>query len=307
MSPGLILALLFVTLILVVVTTSVLEENSSHRRRLLMAVDARPGWRSNVLGRVDERIRRTGWGSRLSALLAGSGLVSWSPFAFILMVTASTIMATLATFPLMGKFGSVLVGCTVVASFRKWLDHRREACTERFVTQLPELARLLANGAQAGLGVRRSIELAAREMEDPASIELAQVSSELGVGQTLETSLGHLAKRLPSRELVVLVQTLVIQGKAGGALVTALSNIATTLDERRQLRREVKTAVVGAAFSGYAVILIGVGSMFLMNVLSPGALDAMFGTLLGQIALVVAGLLFAIGFITIRRLTKVSL
>ena len=102
------------------------------------------------------------------------------------------------------------------------------------------------------------------------------------------------------------MQTLVIQGKAGGALVTALQNIAATLDERRQLRREIKTAVVGATFSGYAVVLIGGFAVIFMNVLSPGALDTMFGTLIGQLVLGTAAALFLIGFFVINRITKVK-
>lgn len=307
MTVGLILSILFVTLVLAVVTTSVLQENRAYRRRLLAAVDSRPAWRNHVLQALDEQVRRTTWGARLSALLAGSGLVGWSPTGALLGVAAATVVGVLGTQPLVGRYGSIAVGIAVVMSFKKWLDRRRQARIEKFVTQLPELARLLANGASAGLGVVRSIELASREMDDPASAELAQVSAELAVGQSLASALQHLSARLPSRELLVLVQTLIIQGKAGGALVSALSNIASTLEERRQLRREIKTATVGAAFSGYAVILIGVGSMFLMNVISPGSLDLMLGTLVGQVVVVVATSLFAVGFIAIQRLTKVDI
>lgn len=306
MTAGVILTVLFVTLVLGVVTTAVLQENRAYRRRLLEAVDSRPAWRSDLVQRADERLRRSRLGARFAALLAGSGLVTWSPTLALLGVVGSGVLGVLVTQPLVGRYGSVAFGVAVVLSFKRWLDHRRQARIEKFVGQLPELARLLANGASAGLGVTRSIELAAREMDEPASAELAQLSSELAVGQPLAAALHHLSERLPSRELLVLVQTLVIQGKAGGALVSALSNIAATLDERRKLRREIKTATVGAAFSGYAVILIGVGSLFLMNVISPGSLDIMLGTLLGRIVVIAALGLFAIGFVAIQRLTKVD-
>lgn len=306
MTPVLIAAMLFVTLVLLVTTVAVLQQDVAYRRRLLAAVDARPTWRSDLLGRIDVRFRRTRWGSAIGALLAGSGLVGWTPTVFVLLVTGAALAAAFVTSLIAGRIAAVLAVVIVVASSRRWLQKRREARIEKFIGQLPELARLLANGAQAGLGVRRSIELAAREMEEPAATELGQVGSELAVGQSLQGALGHLAERLPSRELVVLVQTLVIQGKAGGALVTALQNIAATLDERRQLRREIKTAVVGATFSGYAVVLIGGFAVIFMNVLSPGALDTMFGTLIGQLVLGTAAALFLIGFFVINRITKVK-
>lgn len=306
MTPLLIAALLLVTLVLLVLTVAVLQQDAAHRRQLLAAVDARPGWRSSAIERLDVRFRGTRWGTRVAAALAGSGL-RWSPAGFVLVVAGSALLAMLLTFLLAGRIASVLAAFVVVVAFRRWLERRREARIERFIAQLPELARLLANGAQAGLGVRRSIELAQREMEEPASTELRQVASELSVGHPLATALDHLAQRLPSRELVVLVQTLVIQARAGGALVTALQNIAATLDDRRQLRREVRTAVVGATFSGYAVVLIGAFAVVFMNLVSPGALDTMFGTLPGQMALIAAALLFLAGFLVIRRITKVDI
>lgn len=307
MTPGLIVLALVATLVLLLVTISTLQSDASYRTQMLASVDTAASTRRPFLRALDDRLRRTGPGSRLAALLAGSGLVTWSPAGFILSVAGLAVAAGLLALPVLGRLGALVIAVAVVASAKRWLDKRRQARIERFVAQLPEMARLLANGAQAGLAVRRSIELAAREMAEPAASELSQVSSELAVGRTLDSALGSLAVRLPSRELVVLVQTLVIQRTAGGALVTALSNIAGTLEERRQLRREIKTATTGAAFSGYVVIIIGVGSVILMNLLSPGALDQMLGSVFGQIALIVAGVLFVLGYLLIRRFSRVEL
>ena len=105
----------------------------------------------------------------------------------------------------------------------------------------------------------------------------------------------------------MLVQTLVIQSRAGGALVSALQNIANTLEQRKDLRREVRTVVSGAVFGGYVVTALGIGSIFVMNLLTPGALDALAGTTVGRIVLLIAGLFFAAGYFFINRLTKVDI
>jgi tight adherence protein B len=65
--------------------------------------------------------------------------------------------------------------------------------------------------------------------------------------------------------------------------------------------------VSGAVFGGYTVVAIGVGAVIMMNVISPGALDALSQNLLGQIVLLVAGVLFAMGFFLIRRITKIDI
>ncbi len=307
MSALLVLGASFVTLVLAVVAVAVTQQDLAHRRSLIAAVDAQTTGPTGALDRLDMWLVRRRWGTRFTALLAGSGLGAYSPALLLLVAAAATLVVSLVTNAIAGRVAAVVAAVFLVMFARRWLDNRRQARVERFIGQLPELARLLANGAQAGLGLRRSLELASREMDEPASSELAQIASEMGVGQSATGALRHLSERLPSRELVVLVQTLAIQSRSGGALVTALQRIAETLDERRQLRREITTATVGAQFSGYAVAGIAAGAVVLMNVMSPGVLDVMFGSVAGQVALAVAGGLFAIGFVVVRRLSKVDL
>ena len=66
----------------------------------------------------------------------------------------------------------------------------------------------------------------------------------------------NLGERLPSRELSVLVSTLAIQQRSGGDLVRALSDMAATLEARRETQREVKTLMAGAT----ATLLRGHGA-----------------------------------------------
>ena len=47
----------------------------------------------------------------------------------------------------------------------------------------------------------------------------------VAVGRSIDDALGELAERLPSRELVVLVTTLVLSNRAGGAVVDSLRNL----------------------------------------------------------------------------------
>ena len=58
--------------------------------------------------------------------------------------------------------------------------------------------------------------------------------------------------------------------------------------------------------TAYAVPAFGVGAMLLMNAVMPGALDRMTGAFIGQAAVVVAIALYAIGFVVIRRLSRID-
>jgi tight adherence protein B len=297
---------LFLTLLLAAATVATLVDNAEVQRRMVESADLDTASGIRLFDRLDERLQDTRRGQRLIALLAGSGLPTWSPSMLLVGSAAGALVMGLIVLPLYGWATAGLATLLVVVGVRSWLERRRRQRVERFVAQLPELARLLANGASAGLAVHRSLELAADEIAEPAATEMAQVSAEMALGRSLRDALSALSERLPSRELSVLVQTLTIQGRTGGALVTALSGIGTTLEERRRLRREVVSATIGAQFSGYTVIFLGFGAVLLMNAFSPGVMDVMITNLAGQAVLVIATGLFAIGYVVVRRVAKVE-
>ena len=98
---------------------------------------------------------------------------------------------------------------------------------------------------------------------------------ELRVGQPVDEALDAMRRRLPSRELGVLMTTLVIQQRAGGDTVRALTELGHALEARKDLIREIKTLLSGSVFTSYLVAGIGVATIVLMNVMSPGVMREM--------------------------------
>ena len=124
---------------------------------------------------------------------------------------------------------------------RGLIERRRGNRRDAFVAQLPEIARMLSNGAAAGLSMQQAVRMASRELADPAGAELKRVIEEIQVGRSVEDALEALRDRLPSREVAVLMTTIAIQQRAGGDTVRALGELAATLEARKDLRREIKT------------------------------------------------------------------
>lgn len=307
-APLLIAGMLLGTLVLFVIGLGVLADAAGQRREVALRASGAPveSRSTRLRRRLETRLRATAFGQRLSQRLAGAGLQVLTVDA-LMAVSAVALLLALFLSSLMGRLGSLLVVASVFYVADRWLDRRVRMRVEAFVAQLPDVARVLSNAASAGLALRTSLAMAADELDAPAGEELRTVSDSMAVGRSLEAALGAMQQRLPSRELTVLVQTLVIQSRAGGALVSALQNIAATLEQRKDLRREVRTVVSGAVFGGYVVTALGIGSIFVMNLLSPGALDALAGTGVGRIVLVVAGLFFTAGYVLINRLTQVDI
>lgn len=255
---------------------------------------------------LDARLARTRRGAELGARLRSAGSER-SAGQFLLMVAGLAIGVTLVFHLLFPPLLAVIAGAIAVWGCFAWLGHRLDKRKEDFIGQLPEVARLLSNGASAGLSLPAALELTVREVESPAKDELQSVIDEIQLGRSLPDALEALQRRLPSREISVLMTTLVIQQRAGGDTVDALQDLSETLDQRRQTLGEMRTLMAGAVYTSYIIPLLGLATLVLLNTISSGVLQKMTTEPLGLAALVVAGGLYVIGLTTIKRTTRLEL
>jgi tight adherence protein B len=255
--------------------------------------------------RLANAFQRTPPGHRLQLRLDGAALPLRALQAALIAVVAA-IAGYLAASLIVGHFASAVAGGLVVVGLAMWLERKREQRRDAFLGQLPELARILSNGASAGLSMVSAYGIAVKELDEPARTELQIALAEIRIGQPFERAMENLGERLPSRELSVLVSTLAIQQRSGGDLVRALSDMAATLEARRETQREVKTLMAGATASSYVVMVIGAGALFLADLTRPGTLDRVASSPLGVLALGVALILFVTGYILIRRITRIE-
>ncbi|GGT83278.1 type II secretion system F family protein [Streptomyces lateritius] len=254
---------------------------------------------------LDRRIRRTRFGRRLELRISATGL-DLTPGEFVAAMAVTVAALWTAGQAVLSPFFGPICGFLGVWAALGFLHWQRQKRIEKFINQLPELSRILANATQAGLALRMALSMAADELEAPAGDELERVAQQLAVGTSIDDALGELAERLPSRELVVLVTTLVLANKAGGTVVASLRNLTETLEERKETRREVRTQLSQVSMTAYAVPVIGIGSLLLIDNMQPGALDRMTGSGLGQFAVVAAFALYVVGFVVIRRFSKID-
>ncbi|MBV9466079.1 MAG: type II secretion system F family protein [Solirubrobacterales bacterium] len=280
--------------------------SGSARRSLLMQRGGLDLQRRRRLDeRLDARLLRTRRGADLAGRLRSAG-TELTAARFLLLVAGAWLGAlTLASllFPALLAVAAAFLaawGCFA------WLARRLDKRREEFVAQLPEVARLFSNGASAGLSIPASIELAIREIDEPASSELQTVVDELTFGRSLDDALDALQRRLPSRDIAVLMTTLIIQHRAGGDVVRALQELSITLDARRETLREVRTTMAGAVYTAYIVPLLGVFALFMLNTINSKTLDLMTTQPIGIAALLVAAGLYAAGWIAIRRTTRIE-
>lgn len=271
-------------------------------RSAMLEVEARA---AHPLTRLDARLLRTEIGKKVQLRIARAG-VKFRVSSFLLSMSAAALFAIFLVWqilaPIFGIAAAVLVGFL----FFSYLKRQEERRKEEFTAQLPELARVLSNATQAGLALPTAVDMAADELSDPAGGELKRVAGSLKLGQSFDSAATELRERMPSREIGVLVSTLLVAARSGGALVTALRNISTTLEERKETRREVKTILGETTATAWALAVMSVGSLFLVNMIQPGVVRTMTESLGGQVVLGLSCGLMLVGVILVRRTTKIN-
>ena len=303
---ALILLLLMASLMLAIVGVGVIVSEGDRRRSMAytIAPDQANGL-ERLRHRIETRLAATQRGQRLRRTLDRASLSLRVGDAVLICVLVGTVLAVFSY-----NFGGpLLMAAALVGALlglRGWLRRREIKRTEQFIEQLPELSRLLANAASAGLSLRAGLSVASREMAPPMNLELHRVNEELSVGASLESSLERLEARMPSRELAVLVNTLIIQNRSGGRVVTALHGITEALDVRRDLRREVATLTAGSRATVMAVSAMGGLMVLLVHVSVPGGMRTVLENIVGLIIVIVSGGIFALGIWLARRAARVE-
>jgi tight adherence protein B len=255
------------------------------------------------LAAYDARFAKTRVGRSLERSLASAGINRSPLLVFVVVLAVSVTVPWVLGEVLAPAFG-VLGLLSGLLLLRFWVRWSRERRRERFVQQIPELARVLASATNAGLSISTAWVVAEGEMEEPAKSEIRRLNSAVRFGSSLEEAMLALNDRLPAREVRVLMSTLVVSSRSGGSLIKALRDISKTLDDRKEVRREVRTILAQARTTAWMVSVLGVGFLLILNVIQPGLVDKMTQRLLGQAALVLGLGLYVVGHVIVHKMTR---
>ena len=295
--------------VLVVAGIAQFNTNAADRRLIVSAALAgtyAEDSRRSRLERVNRRFTRGRLGAALERdlVLAGIGYPAVTVFAGVLV---AAVLIPYALSLLLAPVFAVVGLAVVYFLLRTWLRQARERRREKFVQQIPELARVLSNATNAGLSIATAWAVAEGEMADPARTEIQRLNSAIRFGASPEEAMLQINERLPAREVRVLMSTLVVSSRSGGSLVKALRDISLTLDARKEVRREVRTTLAQSRTTALLVSIMVAGMLVMLNIVQPGTVQKMTTNIFGQVALVVSFVLVLVAHLIIRRITRIEL
>ncbi|SEJ79739.1 tight adherence protein B [Propionispira arboris] len=182
------------------------------------------------------------------------------------------------------------------------ISHRKQA----FSNQLGDVLSMMSNAMRSGFSFMQAMDLIAKEMKPPVSVEFSKAIAEIQLGADTETALLNIGKRIESSDMDLVITAVLIQRQVGGNLAQILDTIAATINERIKMKREIKTLTAQGRLSSWVLAALPVAVAGLASVMNPQYLDPFFDEPIGRICLAGAIISELIGFWVIRKIVDID-
>lgn len=238
-------------------------------------------------------------------LLAAGLLISAEEYMVIRLISA--ILGGILFHLLSGSVFLDIPGALAGWYGPDWVVRRkRMQRIAKFNEQLPDTLNTMSTSLRAGFSFAQAMKAAAEEMEQPMSEELSLVLRDIQWGSSLDESLYRLKQRVPSGDLDLMVEAVLIQRQVGGNLAAILSTIVNTIRERNRIYRQIKALTAQGRLSGIVIGVLPLALAIILYIMDESYIMTLFNHPIG-IALVVAALISGIiGFMLIRKITTIE-
>lgn len=187
-----------------------------------------------------------------------------------------------------------------------YVRRSRTKRTRAFENQLGDAVISMSNCLKSGLTFQQGMANVAEQMPAPISYEFGRTLREVQLGNTMETALHNLTRRMPSPDLKLLVTAILISQQVGGSLSEVMDSIAQTILDRLKVKNDVRVLTSQGRMTGTVIGGLPIGIGLILSVINPGYMTVFFTTEVGRIMLTVAACMEVVGFIVIRKMISVK-
>ena len=185
------------------------------------------------------------------------------------------------------------------------ISSRRRRYRSAVERALPDIATAVADSLAAGRSLRASLPAAASYLDGPPATELARLGAELDLGSGTAEAVAAWRGRMRSERVDAFAAALLSQRLAGGDLAGLLRRFAAGAAERDRVAEDAKSATAQARFTGLLVVAMPTGGALFAELVQPGFLATLLGSTASAVMLALAAALQLVGFLAIKRLSRV--
>ena len=207
-------------------------------------------------------------------------------------------------------FKSIIValvfGATGLALPKLLLWYLKRKRDQKFDRQLVEALANLGNSLKAGFSLPQALGLLGQEMDNPMGQEIGLAMREMQVGVSMEEALQHLYERMPSRDLDLVITSILISREVGGDLSEIFDNISTTVRERHRIEGKINALSAQGKLQGFVICCIPPGIAIALNYIAPSLVEPLYTTLFGWALMGLVVILMGLGIYTIYRIVAIE-
>ncbi|GAA0340415.1 type II secretion system F family protein [Bacillus carboniphilus] len=256
--------------------------------------------------KIQEQVLTKEKNSRLETLLKRAG-VPLKPEEYILFQWMSTALGGGFFFLISGNVLFLVLGASLGFMAPKWVVIKKQRDrVNGFNEQLADMITTVVGALRAGFSFPQALQTVVEESASPMKEEIETVLREMQYGSSLEDSLNRLKERMPSEDLDLMIQAILIQRQVGGNLATVLEKIVDTIMDRNKIQRQIRTLTAQGRLSGIVIGLLPVILAFVIYLIEPGYIGTLFSDTIGLILVGSATISGVIGFFLIRKLTTIE-
>lgn len=185
------------------------------------------------------------------------------------------------------------------------ISSRRRRYRRAIERALPEVATAIADSLAAGRSLRAALGAAATSLDGPPAAELARLGAELDLGAPTVEAIASWRARMRSERVDVFAAALLSQRLAGGDLAGLLRRFGAGAAERDRALEDARSATAQARFTGLLVVAMPSGGALFAELIQPGFVPGLLGSPPAAMLLALAAALQLVGFVAIRRLSRV--
>jgi len=255
---------------------------------------------------LNRLVLRTSAGSRLRKLIEQSG-VKTTPSALVIMTVvlaagAGLMVSVLWPIPFLPLGAALAAGGAPVG----FLMNRRSARMYKFEEMFPEGLDLISRALRAGHAFQTSLGMVAEELKTPVGPEFKKTFDQQNFGLPLRDALNQMTERVPVLDVRFFVTAVLIQRETGGNLSEILDNLAHVIRERFKIRRQIRVHTAHGRFTAFVLLALPPGLAITLSILNPEHMKLLFDDHMGQMALMGAVVMQAVGFFWISRVIKIE-
>jgi tight adherence protein B len=155
----------------------------------------------------------------------------------------------------------------------------------------------------------QAMEAVSRELPSPISDEFRRVVQEMQLGIPMDVALENLTRRIPSKDLDLVVTALNVQREVGGNLAEILDTISHTIRERVRVKGEIRVLTSQVMMSGRILSIMPVAVIILMYFLNRQYMMRFFNPatrMFGIPALIFGAFMIVIGYLVMTKLASIE-